>query len=498
MPQSTLSDDEIESRTTAISLTRKERQKLEGQVQPRNPSPSPELSLSPHFPTTATIVDANDSQPATMDGISLGNNRLATGFRQPQAPAEQDLQETSPGASVEDAIEISDEDEEDEQDEEDEEDEEVEDSDDGGMVINVAPKSNNETNDMDVDQSEGHISSPPSKKDNTGSTRASSSEAPFVRRLADLNPTALSNQLKYTFYTQTHDDVDLNRSAVCLTCLRDDHNETDCPELKCSQCSGRHSSRLCPSMERCRQCRGLKHGSEPCRSTAIRDDIPCDLCGGFGHMETSCAAWYFPANPIPQDTELELWISCCKCASTGHLVGDCPRIENRGGASRWALEPLRQARVKIINRNRSHTTKRQAQEAEHRGIRPEGLTIRGRASRHTAGIPTGPRKRSAPGDSDSGSTFSDDSGVLDSLVTRGRAGDRPAKRNGLRVTNRLANGAGQPATYTKSTFSPDSPKQPTIPVPHLPTRKVLQKFLDVANERHRQQSTVQFSLEYRK
>ena len=551
-------NDTSESRTAAVGL--KGQARRTGQVHSA-PSLSSESSRSSqsstmgnaasqpaeHSSTVKLEQAENMAESATMDTTSpgFGQNRLATGFRKlpsregpPSAssgplPNKNNPAPTpalSPGASMHDAIEISDDDQDDDG------------SDDGGMVINIdGPQNHGLSQDMDVDNDEdgstwsredGEIESHPSTRETTQPLSAGEEEAhdqlqgdledflgsisgkptnqsstttvpvSSVPRLADLNKHELELQLKYAFFGLDQNKIDLNRPAVCLTCLQGGHAERNCPEIKCEFCSAEHSSRLCPLLQRCSTCRDRGHMAESCPTGMRVTTVPCDICGGLSHVEQTCPQRFFPCDRKPGTQPLELWVSCCRCASTQHLVGDCPHV-HQAAAARWSLKSFDPGQ--IINLTLEPATRRREQEAANRGLRPEGLKIRGRASLHSAGAPQ----------------FAQQDDADDEQFLRARV-DVPgnASRGSITVAAKKANGMpstlpsslpksdpAMPSKKQKTSHAPKSnitvainkPKSKASDVPlHLPKKEIMNQFIDVLNNGRRSANKSQLQLHYHK
>ena len=388
----------------------------------------------------ATPTESEDT-PAAATGVlaqptsTFGNNRLSTGFTYPPpsaavpAPAgsnhnEGEYPRAASRKEAQAVIEISD----------DDEDEEGEVSDDdGGMLINVdGPRSDDLPVEMDLDEDEHEsenriipreevmVTRPRSSKDDLQTLTASRNQAhtqlqadldhhlnslptanPLppkptpekntiettitpVPRLMDLSSDELQLQLKYAFFDVGPTRVDLSQPAVCLSCLRIGHVERVCPEVTCLHCSEKHSSRLCSSNQRCTKCRERGHRADSCPTVMKVTTVPCDICGNLTHVEQSCPRRFFQANPHPITEPQKLWISCCRCASKTHLVGDCPQA-NQLTTSRWSLKAF--APGSVTNLNAGPDMARMEEVAANRGLRPEGLRIRGRAGLHRAGVP---------------------------------------------------------------------------------------------------------------
>lgn len=424
------SDDGSESRTASVGL-RNHRSRLlgeldlvslSGQRQPQQSTGSigmgnaGSVNYSNHLTPGQDHPFLNTPSKENMTTTpGFGNNRLATGFKGPSSLVPESCPENpttisnaplSPGGSIDDAIEISSDD---------------GSSEDGGMVINIDDTSSirpsPETGvDGDKDKmpevkkdttmSDGKDEDIPARQDSidrdvemqlhaenqqhldaslNGVQTSTSTKPDTVLRLKDLSEDQLAAQLKYAFFDTSREDVDLNLPVICLTCLTSGHTEQTCPEHVCTHCAaiGEHVSRLCPKVARCSRCREQGHGADSCTGMKVTT-VPCDLCAGLNHTELSCPRRFFKSGTIDGTKSVSLWISCCKCASKVHLVGDCPDADKMATA-RWSLKPFEF--VQVTNLSLESHTKQMEHEAMNRGMRPDGLKIRGRAGIHTAGAP---------------------------------------------------------------------------------------------------------------
>lgn len=408
------------SRDESESSSRRDSPTMDSTVS--RPTEAPNLHNPEPF---ASLYGQSEKPILGSSSSTLGNNRLATGFAkrltvlapEPQSTADSHNSpssvDSSSGASANDAIEISD-------------DEQEESSDGGGMVINIDnPSYGDESEDMDVDAEEGEVSPAQEASNKSRSvTRettpplSSTGQAAHLQlqgdldqvinnatnpkdmHLADLDTDQLEVQLKYAFFDVNRDQVDLNRPARCLGCLQEGHAEQDCPEKKCTYCAavGQHSSRRCPLIGRCSLCREQGHNADSCTADLKVTTVPCDLCGTFNHVEEACPQRFFPRGAHVLKSPIELWISCCCCASKSHLVGDCPDVD-QAAAARWSLKDFDPSQ--LVNLTLHSSTKDREKIAANRGLRPEGLQIRGRAGLHNAGV----HKSALQSDNDSDEQF---------------------------------------------------------------------------------------------
>ncbi|KAK5940596.1 hypothetical protein PMZ80_007013 [Knufia obscura] len=198
--------------------------------------------------------------------------------------------------------------------------------------------------------------------------------------LKDLNPDQLEDQIKYAFWQLQRDQIDLSRPARCLHCQAEGHIDEKCPQKTCMHCGsfGAHDSALCPRVKRCDTCR--QPGHESCNGMR-NTTIPCDLCSLAGHSENICPLRHYPRAAASSTEPLRLWVTCSACASKSHLVGDCSRSVS-SKAPRWSLKSLDPDH--IVNLSTQSGMEQLEREAQNRGMRPEGLKIRGRANQHQA------------------------------------------------------------------------------------------------------------------
>lgn len=351
-------------------------------------------SKSTELPQPATSLSANSGNPPIPthnpshdDGVSstpnLGNNRLATGFKPPPLPKtartySDSSQANSPGDSKDDAIEIS----------SDEEMDHTEDSE-GGMIVNVNDSVPGLTN-ASTSEDDGMVTGSDDgdmlglredlsrRADPTHSADFTSSNI----RLVDLGPADLEEQFKYALYHLDRAQIDLNRLVTCLGCMKTGHLSATCPAVNCKHCDYHHPTDFCPLYQRCTTCREAGHTSEDCSVEMKVITVPCDVCGSLSHVEQQCPERHF----VPMDVKgpVQLWISCCICASRSHLAGDCLDAPFHTSTARWSLKSLNPS--SITNLSLESSTRRLENEAETRGMRPAGLSIKGRASQHQIGV----------------------------------------------------------------------------------------------------------------
>lgn len=352
-----------------------------------------------------------------MASSGFGNNRLATGFHKTRAILAEQVAfpsttpqrapqsvASSPGNSADDAIEISDDDD--------------SSSESGGMLLNVGDATILQPHHLMAVDDDGEMEEGETKDDeglearNPETKESVASESPLIQstsqtgslqsdqsgnverpgtsdthgrlRLADLSQPELELQFRYIFSYLKREEVDLGRSPVCLGCLQEGHMQASCPEKACIHCgiADKHPSRLCPLVSRCVKCRERGHTSDDCIMGIKVTTVPCDLCGILGHIEDSCPERFFPPSFQVVSSPARVWVSCCHCASKSHYVGDCPELD-QNFAPRWSMKSIDY--TQIINLSLESNMRTLEKEAENRGLRPEGLSIKGRAGIHYAG-----------------------------------------------------------------------------------------------------------------
>ena len=155
-----------------------------------------------------------------------------------------------------------------------------------------------------------------------------------------------------------------------------------------------HLTRLCPKQTRCSKCGDRGHDLGACKSKLKSTNLdPCEFCGGADHVEASCTERFFPARTEHPDIELRLWISCAQCGSKEHLAGDCP-ISGSTPAPAWSLRAY--SHDKIINLGLQTGAQAREKDAQSKGIRPEGMQIKGRGGGRGASNPNKYQQRGPP------------------------------------------------------------------------------------------------------
>ncbi|RMZ79478.1 hypothetical protein DV738_g3326, partial [Chaetothyriales sp. CBS 135597] len=286
-------------------------------------------------PDTVSLTPTD--QQGTGSGLqaSFGKNRLAGGFaRSHSSPDLASFEEVRGprqpnGSSQQDAIELSDS----------SSDDEMAHSD-GGMAVNLVASDDSES-DHWMEEEIKRLSEPAQPKPDTNADVNEPASGTLLR-LADLSPDDLEDQLRYGLYHLQRHQIDLNRPVTCLACLREGHMADSCPETHCSVCgkSGSHSSRVCP-----------ESGTDKAAAS-------------------SYSRSFFPPYQPDRSAQIQLWISCCICASKSHLAGDCPDVDKSAAVERWSLKALDPSQ--IVNLSLQTGTREREREAESRGMRPPG------------------------------------------------------------------------------------------------------------------------------
>jgi len=419
-----LEDGEVsESRTQSVGANERPRGRKSARRNrggPRDipdffPAGSSSSQVAPLTQQSSSIsADRNNSSVPQLDGSadnqdrmvqsnrrSFGQNRLATGFiasntasaeRSLSTSQSQDSIASSGGRLHDEPIEISDDD-----------DEQTETSE-GGMVINIEGRDgqsattghivisdeDDEMSDSSVEHRANVGARHQPQEDLAHSTNGEGTTIkPYIPetrlRLIDLNPEELEKQIKYGLWHLDRHRIDLNRPVLCLGCLEEGHLAQNCAEKNCIHCGEKnaHSSRSCPLNRRCGRCRKRGHLTAECNSELRVTTVPCDLCNSTGHTEDRCPQQFFPPRQAKAHELIELWLSCCVCASKDHLVGDCP-VGFNSRAAAWSVKTLEPDH--IVNLSLQSGMQKMEKEAANRNMRPQGLQIKGRAGLHQTGV----------------------------------------------------------------------------------------------------------------
>lgn len=407
-----------------------------------------------------------------MSSTGFGNNRLATGFHKtrailaeqaavkPASPSAPLSVTSSPGASAEDAIEISD---------------DESSSEGGGMLLNVGdgfsaqPSGLMTIDNEDQSEEEGELRVPEpdnpktvaesfnAKQSATDSrllpnpqiARASGPGADNEHaqiRLGDLSQPDFELQTRYVFTSLDRHQIDLNWPAACLGCLQHGHMKDSCPDNTCTYCGlvGEHPARLCPTITRCTRCRERGHTVDDCHARTTVTTVPCDLCGSLGHPELSCPERFFPPRVQPETAPVRLWIYCCNCASKSHYVGDCPDL-GESFVTSWSTKSINHSQ--IINLSLGSNMRDLELQAENRGLRPQGLSIKGRAGLHHA---------DHSGDRHSDNSNSSDDDFLRPKIDNGRQNHSARHDFSFRAPNHLPSPSDRPRDAAYDRYNPPS------------------------------------------
>ncbi|RAH72181.1 zinc knuckle domain protein [Aspergillus aculeatinus CBS 121060] len=213
--------------------------------------------------------------------------------------------------------------------------------------------------------------------------------APSV--LADLHREDMDFQAKYRFYDRDINAIDLQLPIACTECLQEGHLAEVCPSKECVHCNAwnEHQSSLCPTWRRCQRCRERGHDDDTCPSAlkGSASETPCDLCGSSDHLELDCdMMWKLSNQHDPTSGPVLVSISCAKCCSNRHLIGDCPSLKKPLLSSTWTLHGIDLGM--ITNTNSVVNSRRGGGGGGGGGPRggqapgPRGMKIRGRADQH--------------------------------------------------------------------------------------------------------------------
>ncbi|KAK5108682.1 hypothetical protein LTR62_008087 [Meristemomyces frigidus] len=133
----------------------------------------------------------------------------------------------------------------------------------------------------------------------------------------------------------------------CLSCGKEGHMHTTCPDHICTHCIGDHFSKSCPTNRKCRRCRQRGHDQETCTARptyAGGPNDPCDHCGK-DHAEEECSYLWrsYHHDPVTaiRIAEGDLIVSCYNCAASTHWGDDCPDLPHYvlrklGGKGTWS------------------------------------------------------------------------------------------------------------------------------------------------------------------
>ena len=310
-----------------------------------------------------SIYSVQDSTLATNETMTdYGQNRLKSGFQKLPPPDDSD-EEGQISENDKEVYEIDSTDE------------------DGGITLNMQgqgddPITISDDDDQNETQTKNQAPDSNSLNGRTSITTTNDVEAAknlespnetlskgSLLTLKDLSRAQLEDQFTYAFWHLKREQIDLNVPVRCLHCGGEGHLDGSCSDRICVPCNARHPPAFCPQM----------------RSGTSDPSAPCTLCNATGHLESACEARHrLPTNKSLEAEQIELWISCCNCASKSHLVGDCPRLRSETGHC-WSLrtlDPSQVTNLSVLNNGSMNKSRRD--------MRPEGLKIKGRAHVHHA------------------------------------------------------------------------------------------------------------------
>ncbi|KAL8637468.1 MAG: hypothetical protein Q9228_005263 [Teloschistes exilis] len=161
--------------------------------------------------------------------------------------------------------------------------------------------------------------------------------------LADLDQEEFELQIRYFYVGKAREDVALSDPIRCLLCTGTTHVTAQCNQLVCSRCGEQnaHSSRTCPSMTVCSQCKEPGHIGSACLSKVKKphEFATCEICERQGHVSHDCELrWRTSGRPWTSNLEdRRIRFRCFECGGAGHLGNDCPsrRPNKPKGSSSW-------------------------------------------------------------------------------------------------------------------------------------------------------------------
>ncbi|KAL9578489.1 MAG: hypothetical protein Q9212_005686 [Teloschistes hypoglaucus] len=161
--------------------------------------------------------------------------------------------------------------------------------------------------------------------------------------LADLDQEEFELQIRYFYVGKARKDVALSEPIRCLLCTGTAHVAAQCDQLVCSRCGEQnaHSSKICPSMTVCAQCKEPGHIGSDCLSKVKKphEVAICELCERQGHVFHDCELrWRTSGRPWTSNLEdRRIRFRCYECGAAGHLGNDCPsrRPNKPKGSSSW-------------------------------------------------------------------------------------------------------------------------------------------------------------------
>ncbi|KAM5445382.1 hypothetical protein MaudCBS49596_007605 [Microsporum audouinii] len=172
------------------------------------------------------------------------------------------------------------------------------------------------------------------------------------RTIAELETDDFKKQSRYILYNCTS-SPDPTTVVRCTDCFKEGHLSDICPSKKCEHCGAweAHESRFCPTWRRCQRCRERGHDKNSCSAPlqGSAAEVPCDLCGSDRHIESQCDLMWKLPHAIHTSGKLFISISCAKCTSSQHLIGDCPSSNCPSYSTSWSLKTFDPSIVSNIN-----------------------------------------------------------------------------------------------------------------------------------------------------
>ncbi|KAJ6126806.1 hypothetical protein N7523_002418 [Penicillium sp. IBT 18751x] len=171
--------------------------------------------------------------------------------------------------------------------------------------------------------------------------------------LVDLSREDFEEQAKYVHWALDINEIDLQLPIVCIECQGLGHLAEVCPTKECVHCGvwNKHTSPSCSTWQRCPRCRERGHGEDQCSSPlkGSTTEVPCDLCGSQNHVEVDCSAAWKSTLQEPTATGVTVSLSCARCISSSHLIGDCPSNRNPLPNSSFTLSGVDPSTITNLN-----------------------------------------------------------------------------------------------------------------------------------------------------
>ncbi|KAJ5292569.1 uncharacterized protein N7443_008522 [Penicillium atrosanguineum] len=171
--------------------------------------------------------------------------------------------------------------------------------------------------------------------------------------LMDLSQEDFEEQARYVHWALDINDIDLQLPVVCIECQGQGHLAEVCPTKECVHCGvwNKHTSPSCSTWQRCPRCRERGHDEAQCSSPlkGSTTEVPCDLCGSQNHVEVDCSAAWKSTLQEPTATGVTVSLSCARCISSSHLIGDCPSNRNPLPNSSFTLSGVDPSTITNLN-----------------------------------------------------------------------------------------------------------------------------------------------------